>query len=199
MIYNYSIDGVKVLCKDPEYVTEETVSFRVQQEAYCVVIENISFKVKSSLRKIKWLIERYKCSDEYHNSEKKGSCLDCDNSVFKKINMEIHNVHLNMNILNKDINISKNYSISASESLCNDALDSLIIVKNILLDDYSIKTEAFYLQKTFFEEIAASILSSIGLSIGGAESEISWLVSQVNHINSDLIKLSDILPEEELL
>ncbi len=193
MIYNYSIDGVKVFCED-QYITEESTAFRVQPKSYCLDLENISSKSRDSLNKIKWLIKQYKCSAIYHKKEplQKGDCLDCDNPILVKFNNSLEETYTGINALNDKI-VIKDYFIQDTHLLVNNILGSLRVVQDILSENSWIITDAFYIEKTIIESFLDNVFFMVGLSFGGVDGQISWLAKQLVNINLDLIKLEDDL------
>jgi hypothetical protein len=195
MMHEYVVDGVSVSCKDPEYVSVDYLSLRVDPIGYCKNIELISKEVNQSIKQITWIDTQYKCSPIYHNYEplKKGNCLNCNDPMLEEMNDFLQEVLAKTSTLHVNI-ISQNYNIDESQLLCNDILSILSLIKDNISDNLTIMTEAFYIQRTSLESFFDGMLTMAGIPNQGIIGEFTRLNSYISFINRELSGLDDLLP-----
>lgn len=194
MMHEYVIDGVSLQCRDPEYYVDDVGSFRIEPKAHCKNIEYIARDVNYSIKQVTWLDTQYKCSPIYHHMEpaKLGDCINCDDPTFIELNNFLEDVVTKTSTLHETI-MSKNYTIDHSQSLCNEILSLLSLIKEVISDDPEIMVDAFYIQRSSFESFFDSVLTMIGLPNQGVIGEFTRFYTYISSINKELSLLDSFL------
>lgn len=194
MIYKYQINGISLQCKDPEYYTDDIGSFRIEPKSYCKSIENIAKYIKGSLKHITWLDAQYKCSSIYHKIEfkKTDNCVNCGDPTLVEINTYLEELISITSTLYENI-ISNNYNTVHSQLLCNEILNPLYSIKEIISDDSELMIDAFYIQRGPLESLFDSALTMIGLANQGIIGQFTKFEHYISSINTELSNLDSFV------